>query len=117
MSNQIKNPVLSHVKRCVVIGLASLLTLTTTVSLAQSDTIMPKSKSVVASVKGQVAVVHLNNSSIDQLVTLKGIGHKKAQAIIAYRKQVGGFKSVSELINVKGVGEKIVTDNKERLKI
>jgi len=61
--------------------------------------------------------VHLNKSTIDDLITLKGIGHKKAQAILAYRKQIGGFKSVSELIKVKGVGEKILIDNKERLKI
>lgn len=62
-------------------------------------------------------VVHLNKSTIDDLVTLKGIGHKKAQAIIAYREQVGAFKSIDDLINVKGIGEKILIDNKERLKI
>jgi len=117
MSNQIKNHVLSHVKRRAVIGLAFLLTLTSTVSFAQSDKIITKNESAVASVKSQAAVVYLNNSSIEQLVTLKGIGHKKAQAILAYRKQIGAFKSVSELINVKGIGEKILTDNKEWLKI
>lgn len=61
--------------------------------------------------------VHLNKSTVDDLVTLKGIGHKKAQAIVAYRQQIGTFKSVSELINVKGIGEKIISDNKDRLKI
>lgn len=61
--------------------------------------------------------VDLNKSTVDDLVTLKGIGHKKAQAIVAYRQQIGTFKSVSELINVKGIGEKIISDNKDRLKI
>lgn len=61
--------------------------------------------------------VHLNKSTIDDLVTLKGIGHKKAQAILAYRQKVGGFTSVGELINVKGIGEKVLLDNKNRLKI
>ena len=61
--------------------------------------------------------VHLNKSTVDDLVTLKGIGHKKAQAIVAYRQKIGTFKSVSELINVKGIGEKIISDNKDRLKI
>ncbi len=117
MSNQIKNHVLPHVKRCAVIGLSFLLTLTSTVSFAQSNKIITKNESAVASVKSQAAVVYLNKSSIEQLVTLKGIGHKKAQAILVYRKQIGGFKSVSELIKVKGVGEKILIDNKERLKI
>jgi len=62
-------------------------------------------------------VVHLNNSTIDDLVTLKGIGHKKAQAILIYRDEVGAFKSVQDLTNVKGIGEKVLTDNQDRLKI
>lgn len=62
-------------------------------------------------------VVHLNKSTIDDLLTLKGIGHKKAQAILAYREQIGAFKSLDDLKKVKGIGEKVLIDNKERLKI
>lgn len=61
--------------------------------------------------------VHLNKSTIGDLVTLKGIGNKKAQAIIAYRQHIGEFKSVRELMNVKGIGERVLIDNKKRLKI
>ena len=50
-------------------------------------------------------------------MTLKGIGHKKAQAILAYREQIGAFKSIDDLTKVKGIGEKILMDNKTRLKI
>ncbi len=62
-------------------------------------------------------VVYLNESTIDDLVTLKGIGHKKAQAILAYKEQIGAFKSLQQLTEVKGIGEKVLKDNKERLKI
>ena len=62
-------------------------------------------------------IVNLNKSTLDDLATLKGIGHKKAQAILTYREQVGGFKSVNDLMKVKGIGEKVLIDNKERLKI
>jgi competence protein ComEA len=117
MSNLIKNHVLSYVKRCAVIGLTFLLTLASTVSFAQSDKIITKNKSAVASVKSPIAMVYLNNSSIEQLVTLKGIGHKKAQAIVTYRERVGAFKSIAELTQVKGIGEKILDDNKTRLQI
>lgn len=61
--------------------------------------------------------VNLNKSTVDDLVTLKGIGLKKAQAILTYRQEVGGFKSVSELIKIKGIGEKVLMDNKARLTI
>ena len=62
-------------------------------------------------------VVNLNKSTFEQLVTLKGVGHTKAQAIIVYRQQVGSFKSVNELTKVSGIGEKIVAENKARLAI
>jgi competence protein ComEA len=62
-------------------------------------------------------IVNLNKSTIEDLVTLKGIGHKKAQAILAYREKMGDFKSLDDLINVKGIGEKILKDNMGRLKI
>lgn len=62
-------------------------------------------------------IVHLNKSTLDDLVTLKGIGQKKAQAILAYRKQAGDFKSINDLTKVKGVGVKVLIDNQGRLKI
>ena len=65
----------------------------------------------------QQQVIHLNNSTMEQLVTLKGIGQKKAQAILAYRQQIGAFKSIQDLTKVKGIGEKVLIDNKSRLKI
>lgn len=73
----------------------------------------------VAKVQTEVIeqVVHLNKSTIDDLVTLKGIGHSKAQAILAYREKVGEFKSIEDLVNVKGIGEKVLSDNIGRLKI
>lgn len=62
-------------------------------------------------------IVYLNKSTVDDLVTLKGIGLKKAQAILTYRDQVGAFKSIDDLIKVKGIGAKVLTDNAGRLKI
>ena len=60
-------------------------------------------------------VVYLNESNLSQLITLKGIGHTKAKAIMAYRQQFGDFKSIDELASVSGIGDKIIKDNKARL--
>lgn len=49
--------------------------------------------------------VNLNNASAEQLMTLPGIGEVKAQAIIAYREQHNGFKTIEELMEVSGFGE------------
>ncbi|HWH79098.1 MAG TPA: helix-hairpin-helix domain-containing protein [Candidatus Binatus sp.] len=51
-----------------------------------------------------LAAVNINTATKDELVTLKGIGDKKAQAIIDYRKKNGDFKSVDDLEKVEGIG-------------
>ena len=60
-------------------------------------------------------IVSLNQSTLSQLVTLKGVGQTKAHAIMAYRQQFGDFKSINELTEVSGIGEKIINENKARL--
>ena len=51
-----------------------------------------------------LAVVNINTATKEELTTLKGIGEKRAQEIIDYRKKNGNFKSVDELEKVPGVG-------------
>ncbi len=49
--------------------------------------------------------VNVNTATVDQLVLLPGIGESRANALIQARKQRGGFKTVDELLEVKGIGE------------
>ena len=56
--------------------------------------------------KGKDAIININTASKEELKTLTGIGDTKADIIIEYRQQNGGFKSVEELKKVGGIGEK-----------
>lgn len=51
-------------------------------------------------------LVNINTADADKLATLKGVGPALAQRIIDYREQNGAFKSIDEIKNVRGIGEK-----------
>ena len=52
------------------------------------------------------AAVNINTATLQELEALPGIGEARAQAILDARKQRGGFKSVDELVDVRGIGPK-----------
>ena len=57
-------------------------------------------------------VVNINTANAEALsAALKGIGIKKAQAIVAYREQYGDFKTLGELAEVKGIGTGTLAKN------
>lgn len=59
--------------------------------------------------------VKLNSASLTELQTLDGIGEKKAVLIVEYRQKNGGFKTIDDLKNVKGIGPKLFEKNRSRL--
>ena len=61
--------------------------------------------------------VNINTADAQTLADahIKGIGKKRAEAIIAYREAHGPFKSLDDLKKVKGLSGKIVDANRERL--
>lgn len=73
---------------------------------------------VFTSLAVQAEPVNINTANAFVISkSLKGIGIKKAKAIVAYRDKHGKFKSVEELAKVKGIGSKTIAKNKKNLKI
>ena len=50
--------------------------------------------------------VNINTATLEELQTIKGIGKKKAEAIVQYRKEHGVFRTKEDLLQVKGIGKK-----------
>lgn len=50
--------------------------------------------------------ININTATLEELQTIKGIGKKKAEAILQYRKEHGAFRTKEELLQVKGIGKK-----------
>jgi competence protein ComEA len=65
-----------------------------------------------------ISKVNINKASAAEIAAaLKGIGLKKAQAIVDYRKKFGDFKTVDELTAVKGIGQKTLQNNRQKISI
>ncbi len=81
-----------HVNRKRVRTLASALALLLGLTAATAAT---------ADLRG---VVNVNTASAEELQLLPGVGESRAAAILELRQKAGGFKSVEELAQVKGIG-------------
>ncbi|MBW2940386.1 ComEA family DNA-binding protein [Zhongshania aquimaris] len=57
----------------------------------------------------------INTASAEELQTLKGVGPKRAEAIIRYREEKGPIRSADDLLKVPGVGDSILTANGDEL--
>ncbi|MFK5655051.1 helix-hairpin-helix domain-containing protein [Lactobacillus delbrueckii subsp. bulgaricus] len=75
--------------------------------------------SVSSSASGAASgdLINLNTATASDLQKLNGIGEKKAEQIVAYRQEKGSFKSIDELKEVSGIGDKTFAAIKDQLTI
>ena len=75
---------------------------------------------VAASLLAPMAVagpVDVNSADAKTLAReLQGVGMSKAEAIVSYREKNGPFKTAEDLAKVKGLGKKLIEQNKANLK-
>lgn len=61
--------------------------------------------------------IDINTATSEELQTLSGIGPATAEKILQYRSDVGYFKSIEEIKNVNGIGDKTFDELKEYIKV
>ncbi|WP_320109425.1 ComEA family DNA-binding protein [Alkalimarinus alittae] len=98
----------------------SLLALVVTFSLS----FLPAQNAFAAKVEATHAVsvetgkININSADAHTLASsIKGIGLKKAQAIVDFRESNGPFVNIQDLVSVKGIGEKTVAKNASLLTV
>ena len=83
--------------------------------------IVPDVEEVAARVaemaRQEAGLINLNTATKAELCTLSGIGETKAEAILAYRTELGGFNSIEQLKEVTGIGESLFNQIKSSIYI
>lgn len=62
-------------------------------------------------------LININKASLEELLTLTGIGESKAKSIIEYRDTNGNFKDINELKNVSGIGDALFEKIKDKISV
>jgi competence protein ComEA len=70
---------------------------------------------VVPALEADLQKVNLNTATLEELMTLDGIGQKVAERILSFREKNGPFQNPEDLMMVKGVGEKIFEANSAKI--
>jgi competence protein ComEA len=94
--------------RIVLLSLVAILAAWQTTALAADTNTLAAEQ--------QVSTVNINTASAEAISNaLNGVSMKRADTIVAYRKANGVFTSIDQLLNVKGVGEKTLEKNRDRI--
>ena len=64
----------------------------------------------IVTINGKVSI---NNGTLEELMTLPGIGEAKAKEIIEYRNNNGGFSSLEQIMEISGIGEGVFAKIKD----
>jgi competence protein ComEA len=99
---------------CVLLLCLGLLFSSMSVLAQKAD---PETAGKTRTEKAAADKVNINSASAEQLQAISGIGPSMANNIIEYRTKVGKFNKIEEIMNVKGIGEKMFQKIKDRIAV
>lgn len=104
-------------KNITLVLFAALLSLSSA-SYAANAVATDTSAAASAKTSGhQYETVNINTADVQTLTSLKGVGQKKAEAIIAWRKTNGNFKTIEQFADVKGIGPALLEANRKMIRV
>ncbi len=72
----------------------------------------------VQAAESQYEKLNINTATAEQIaVAMIGVGKSKAENIVKFREQLGGFQNIDQLLVVKGIGQRTLDKNRDRLTI
>ena len=82
----------------------------------EEGSVLPEGQDAQTEQAGE-SPVNLNTATREELMTLPGIGEAKADAVIAYREENGGFSFPEEIMNISGIKEAVFSQIKDRITV
>ena len=89
----------------------------TEVLVDEARVYVPTFAEVVAGEAENDGKINLNKATKEELMTLPGVGASRAESIIQYRNENGGFKSIDEIMLISGIKEGLFEKIKDLIKV
>ncbi|WP_421246873.1 ComEA family DNA-binding protein [Aeromonas sanarellii] len=106
---------MNHKTLVAALLLGCLPLLSQPVLAADKPATKPAATVATAAEAAEAGKINLNTASADELASLKGIGEKKAQAIVDHREKQGKFTSIDQLADVSGIGPATLEANRDMI--
>lgn len=103
-------------KNEMVIYVSNKSEMTSTTKQVLNDVNITEESKTVDNNSTTKGLVNINTASVDELLTVSGIGKSKAEAIIAYRKKEV-FKTIEDIKNVSGIGDALFEQIKNSITV
>lgn len=110
----------------IILAMAFISTVTVEAKTMSSVSVLPvalmsATDSVETATSEDLSVLNqqidINKATESEWISIKGVGPKKAKAILEYKTLIGGFKSIDDLLGVRGIGEKALAKMRPMLKV